>query len=200
MNLKIVEVNAKRAQYLAENLSRTTVIHGDALDSDILTEVNIAMAEAVIAVSNDDEVNILASLLAKRAGCQRALTLVNNSNYAPLLSTLGVDVAVSPRESTVSTILQRIRRGRILGIQSIRDGLAEIVEAEALETSPLVGKPLNEIKMPSGMLVGAILRDGEVIIPRGDSVIAVHDRVVVFAAASAVRKLEKMFAVSLEYF
>ncbi|MDP6475518.1 MAG: Trk system potassium transporter TrkA [Alphaproteobacteria bacterium] len=200
LNLKIVEVSAARAQYLAENLSRTAVIHGDALDSDILNEVNIAMAEAVIAVSNDDEVNILASLLAKRAGCQRAITLVNSSNYAPLMGSLGVDVAVSPRESTVSTILQRIRRGRILGIQSIRDGLAEIVEAEALETSPLVGTPLKEVNLPSGILIGAILRDGEVIIPRGDSVIAAHDRVVVFAAASAVRKLEKMFAVSLEFF
>ena len=113
---------------------------------------------------------------------------------------LGVDVAVSPRESTISTTLQRTRRGRILGIQSIRDGMAEIVEAEALETSPLVGKPLNEIKLPSGILVGAILREGKVIIPRGDSVIAVHDRVVVFAAAAAVRKLEKMFSVSLEFF
>jgi trk system potassium uptake protein TrkA len=78
--------------------------------------------------------------------------------------------------------------------------LAEIVEAEALETSPLVGTPLKEIKLPSGILIGAILRDGEVIIPRGDSVIAAHDRVVVFAAASAVRKFEKMFAVSLEFF
>ncbi len=200
LNLKIIEVNAERAQHLAQTLNRTTVIHGDALDGGILTEVNIAMAEAVIAVSNDDEVNILASLLAKRAGCQRAMTLVNSSNYAPLMGTLGVDVAVSPRESTVSTILQRTRRGRILGIQSIRDGLAEIVEAEALETSPLVGKPLNEIKLPSGILVGAILRDGEVIIPRGDSVIAVHDRVVVFAAAASVKKLEKMFSVSLEFF
>ena len=200
LNLKIIEVNAKRAQYLAENLSSTTVIHGDALDNDILTEVNITVAEAVIAVSNDDEVNILASLLAKKAGCQRAITLVNSSNYSPLMGTLGVDVAVSPRESTVSTILQRIRRGRILGIQSIRDGLAEIVEAEALETSPLVGKPLTKIKLPSGILIGAILRNGEVIIPRGDTIIAVHDRVVVFAAASAVRKLEKMFAVSLEFF
>lgn len=200
LNLKIVEVNSKRAQYLAQTLNRTTVIHGDALDSDILTEVNIAMAEAVIAVSNDDEVNILASLLAKRAGCQRAMTLVTSSNYAPLMGTLGVDVAISPRESTVSTILQRIRRGRILGIQSIRDGLAEIVEAEALETSPLVGKPLNEIKLPNGILVGAILRNDEVIIPRGDSIIAAHDRVVVFATAAAVRKLEKMFSVSHEFF
>ncbi len=186
LNLKIVEVSAARAQYLAENLSRTAVIHGDALDSDILNEVNIAMAEAVIAVSNDDEVNILASLLAKRAGCQRAITLVNSSNYAPLMGSLGVDVAVSPRESTVSTILQRIRRGRILGIQSIRDGLAEIVEAEALETSPLVGTPLKEVNLPSGILIGAILRDGEVIIPRGDSVFAAHDGVVFCAAGSAV--------------
>jgi trk system potassium uptake protein TrkA len=128
------------------------------------------------------------------------MTLVNSSSYAPLMGALGVDVAVSPRETTVSTILGRIRRGRILAIQSIRDGMAEIVEAEALETSPLVGKPLKEIKLPSGILLGAILRDGEVIIPRGDSVIQAHDRVLVFAAASAVKKLEKLLAVSLEFF
>jgi len=200
LNLKIIEVSSKRAQYLAENLSRTTVIQGDALDSQILAEANISMAEAIIAVSNEDEVNILASLLAKRAGCQTAITLINRPNYAPLMGALGVDVAVSPRESTVSTILRRIRRGRILGIQSIRDGLAEIVEAEALETSQLVGKPLKEINLPNGILLGAILRDDKVIIPRGDSVIQPHDRVVVLASSSVVKKLEKLFTASLEFF
>ena len=126
----------ERARYLAERLSRATVIGGDALDPEIFIEINIGLAQAVIAVSNDDEVNILAALLAKRAGCGTAISLVNNSSYGPLMGSLGVDIAVSPRESTVSTILQRIRRGRILAVQSIRDGAAEIIEAEALGTSP----------------------------------------------------------------
>jgi len=200
INLKIVELDKARAQYLAEQLRRTTVIHGDALDSDILEEVNIGLTEAVIAVSNDDEVNILAALLAKRAGCKKAISLVNNPSYGPLMGSLGVDVSVSPRESTVSTILQRIRRGRILTVHSIREGAAEIIEAEALATSPLVGTPLNEIKLPGGILIGAILRGEEVVIPRGDTVIREHDRVVIMAAAHAVKKLEQMFSVRLEFF
>ena len=200
LDLKIVELDKERAQYLAEQLNRTMVIHGDALDSEILREINIGLAEAVIAVSNDDEVNILAALLAKRAGCGAAISLVNNPSYGPLMGSLGVDVAVSPRESTVSTILQRIRRGRILAVHSIRDGAAEIIEAEALETSPMVGAPLNEIKLPSGIMVGAILRGEEVVIPRGHTVIEEHDRVVILSAAHAVKKLEQMFAVRLEFF
>ncbi len=198
--IKIVELDRERAQFLAEQLGHTTVIHGDALDGEILREINVGLAEAVIAVSNDDEVNILASLLAKQAGCRTAMSLVNNPSYGPLMGSLGVDVAVSPRESTVSTILQRIRRGRILAVHSIRDGAAEIVEAEALETSPLVGKPLNEIKLPNGLLVGAILRGDEVVIPRGTTTIRPRDRVVMLAASGAVRKLEQLFSVRLEYF
>ena len=200
LDLKVVELRKERAQFLAEQLERTTVIHGDALDAETLTEINVGLAQAVIAVSNDDEVNILAALLAKRAGCRTAISLVSNPSYGPLMGNLGVDVAVSPRESTVSTILRRIRRGRILAAYSIRDGAAEIVEAEALETSPVVGRPLAEIKLPRGIIVGAILRGEEVIIPRARTVVEERDRVVILAAAHAVKKLEKMFAVRLEFF
>ncbi len=200
LDLKIVELREERARYLAERLGKATVVCGDALDSEIFIEINIGLAEAVIAVSNDDEVNILAALLAKRAGCRTAISLVNNSSYGPLMGSLGVDVAVSPRESTVSTILQRIRRGRILAVHSIRDGVAEIIEAEALGTSPLVGHPLVETKLPAGIIVGAILRGDEVIIPRPQTVIQEHDRVVILAAARAVKKIEQMFAVRLEFF
>ncbi len=199
-DLKVVERRKERAQYLAEQLDRATVIHGDALDPEILIEINIGLAQAVIAVSDDDEVNILAALLAKRAGCRTAISLVNNPSYGPLMGSLGVDVAVSPRESTVSTILRRIRRGRILAVYSIRDGAAEIIEAEALETSPMVGRPLTEIKLPNGIMVGAILRGEEVIIPRAQTVIEERDRVVILAAAHAVKKFEQMFAVRLEFF
>ncbi len=200
LDIKIVEMREERARYLAERLGKATIVCGDALDSDIFIEINIGLAEAVIAVSNDDEVNILAALLAKRAGCRTAISLVNNSSYGPLMGSLGVDVAVSPRESTVSTILQRIRRGRILAVRSIRDGAAELIEAEALGTSPLVGHPLVETKLPAGIIVGAILRGNEVIIPRPQTVIQEHDRIVILAAARAVKKIEQMFAVRLEFF
>ena len=200
LDLKVVELSPERARYLAERLRHTTVVCGDALDSEIFIEINIGLAQAVIAVSNDDEVNILAALLAKRAGCRTAISLVNNSSYGPLMGSLGVDVTVSPRESTVSTILQRIRRGRILTVHSIRDGAAEIIEAEALGMSPMVGRPLIETKLPAGIIVGAILRGDEVIIPRAQTVIREHDRIVILAAARAVKKIEQMFAVSLEHF
>jgi len=200
VNLKVIEVDKRRAEAVAQALQRTVVIHGDALDTEILDEANAAIAETVIAVSNDDEVNILTSLLAKRYGCKRAVTLINKATYGPLITTLGIDVVVSPRAITVSTILQHVRRGRIRAVHSLGDGFAEIIEAEALETSPLVGAPLNEIDLPSGVIIGAVVRDGKVIIPRGSTVIEGNDRVILLATAETVKKVEKMFAVRLEFF
>ncbi|MFQ5939321.1 MAG: Trk system potassium transporter TrkA, partial [Alphaproteobacteria bacterium] len=197
---KVIEMDSDRAEHIAQMLSRTLVISGDALDPEILDEANVQAAETIVAVSNDDEVNILSSLLAKRSGCKRAVALIKNMAYEPLITTLGVDVVVSPRAITVSTILQHVRRGRILSVHSLREGFGEIIEAEALETSSLIGAPLREIKLPKGVIVGAILRAGEVIIPRPDTVVSVGDRVVVFATERAVRKVEKMFAVRLEFF
>jgi trk system potassium uptake protein TrkA len=198
--VKLIEVNKERAELVAQSLERTIVIHGDALDAEILEEAGAATAEAVIAISNDDEVNILASLLAKRYGCQRAVTLINKPSYGPLVGNLGIDTIVSPRAITVSTILQHVRRGRIRSVHSISEGFGEIIEAEALETSSLVGVPLREANLPEGVLVGAIVRDEEVIIPRGDTVVQANDLIVIFAATHAVKKIEKIFAVKLEFF
>ena len=197
---KMIEINKERAQAVAEQLDRTVVLHGDALDKEIIEEANVQSADTVVAVANDDEVNILSSLLAKRAGCQRAITLINSATYVPLTPSLGIDVVVSPRNITVSTILQHVRRGRIHSVHTIRDGFGEIIEAEAMETSSLVGMPLKEAELPDNVLVGAVVRDGEVIVPRSDTIVQVHDRVVLFAAAEAVREVEKMFSVRLEYF
>jgi len=197
---KLIELDTKRAQFVAEQLTRTVVLNGDALDRELLEEANVQATETVIAVANDDEVNILASLLAKRYGCTRAVTLINNASYAPLITSLGIDVVVNPRAITVSRILEHVRRGRIRSVHSLPDGLAEVIEAEALETSPLVGSPLREIDLPPGMIVGAIARGEEVIIPRGETVIQAHDRIVMFTVADTVKKVEKMFAVRLEFF
>jgi trk system potassium uptake protein len=197
---KIIEMDRKRAQSIAQRLTRTMVLHGDGLDADILEEANVQAAEAVVAVTNDDEGNILASLLAKRYGCRRAITLINKMTYAPLVTNLGVDAVVSPKAITVSTILQHVRRGRIRAVQSLREGFAEVIEAEAMETSSLVGQPLRDIRMPAGVLVGAIVRGQEVIIPRPNTIIRPHDRVIILAAAGQVKRVEKMFAVRLEFF
>jgi trk system potassium uptake protein TrkA len=197
---KIIEIDRARAEYVADQLGRTVVIHGNALDREILDEANVGTAEAIVAVANDDEVNILSSLLAKRDGCKRAMTLVNNPTYPALVSSLGIDVVISPRATTVSTILHHIRRGRILSVHSVAGGAAEVIEAEALETSPLVGKPLRDVDLPAGITVGAVVRGEESIIPRGDTRIQAHDRVVIFAVSDVVKKVEQLFSVRLEFF
>ena len=200
VNVKLIERDAARAEFAASQLSKAMVINGDALDSEILKEANVQGAETLVAVANEDEVNILASLLAKSLGAGRVVALVANPIYSSLLGSLGIDVYVDPRETTVSTIIQHIRRGRILGLHTIRGGEAEIIEAEALETSPLVGKSIRDLKLPSGIMIGAIVRDGEVLIPRGDTTFETDDRVVILARAPDVKKIEHMFSVRLEYF
>ena len=197
---KIVESNQDRAEAISGMLDRTMVLNGDVLDPEIMEEANISQTEAVVAVTNDDETNILASLLAKQNGCKRAITLINTSTYEPLISSLGIDVVVSPRNITVSTILQHVRRGRIHSVHTLREGFGELIEAEALETSELVGKPLKEVNLPPGVMLGAIVRDDKMICPRGSTVVQAKDRVVMFASEDVIRKVEKIFSVQLEYF
>ena len=200
VNAKVIESNVERAEMVASQLNRTIVIQGDVLDSELLEEANISATDTVVAVTNDDETNILSSLLAKRFGSQRTITLINKTTYESLVTSLGIDVVVSPRNITVSTILQHIRRGRIHSVHTLREGFGELIEAEALETSSLVGPPLREVKLPPGVLLGALVRDGNVICPRGSTVVEPKDRVILFAATEAVRKVEQFFSVRLEYF
>ena len=200
VRVRIIEVDKARAETIADRLERTVVINGDALERDILLEANVQTAGTVVAVTDDDEVNILASLLAKKNGCRRAVTLVNNEGYTSLMSSLGIDAAVNPRATTVSTILQHVRRGRIRAVHALKDGMAEVIEAEAMETSTLIGRPLREARLPAGVVIGAVVRGEQVIIPRGDTVIQAKDRVVIFALAEAVRRVEKMFSVRLDFF
>ena len=200
INIKVVEADKIKAETAARNLKRSVVLQGDVLDQEIMEEANVGTAEAVIAVTNDDETNILASLLAKRAGSRRAITLVNNSAFEPIIPSLGIDVLVSPRNITVSTILQHVRRGRIHSVHTLQEGFGELIEAEAMETSSLVGVPLKEARLPEGVLVGAIVRDDKVTMPRGSTVVCANDRVVLFAANESVKQVEQLFSVGLEFF
>ncbi len=197
---KIIEIDKDRAAEIAGGLHRTLVLNGDVLDSSLLDEASVATAETVVAVTDDDEVNVLSTLLAKRHGARRGMALVNKSDYGSLMSTLGIDVVISPSAITVSNILQHVRRGRIRGVHSLLEGFGELIEADALETSGLVGKPLKEIKLPPGVLIGAVVRGAKVITPRGNTVMQTGDRVVMFSAAASVKKVEKIFSVGLEYF
>ncbi len=198
--VKIIEASRDRAIAIADNLKRTVILHGSALDQTILTEADVRDADTMIALTNDDEVNILTSVMSKKLGCRRNLCLINNTSYHAFARALGIDAHINPRAVTVSKVLRHVRRGRIRGVHSLQNGAAEVIEAEALETSPLVGRPLRDLDMPDGIRIGAIYRDHDVVIPRGDTQIYANDRVVIFAVAGRVRQVERMFRVSLEFF
>ncbi len=197
---KIIEHNKTRAEEISGQLDNTVVLNGDARDLEILEEANIQGTDTVVAVTNDDESNILASLLAKKFGCQRTVTLVNTSIYEQLIGSLGIDVVVSPRNITVSSVLQHVRRGRIHSVHAVREDLGELIEAEALDTSELVGKAVKDVNLPGGVVFGAIVRDGEMQYPRGGTVVEAGDRIILFSSPEAIQKVENMFAVQLEYF
>ena len=199
-SVKVIEADKERAEFVARTLGRTVVLNGDVLDPEILREASVSTAETVVSVTNDDETNILSGLLAKRHGARQVMALINKTSYNALVGPLGVDVVISPKAITVSNILQHVRRGRIHAVHSLHEGFGELIEADALETSSLVGKPLREVKLPTGVLVGALVRKGQVISPRGSTVVQAGDRVVLFAVAESVKKVERMFSVRLEYF
>jgi trk system potassium uptake protein TrkA len=200
INVKIIELNRTRAEHVSAALANTVVINGNILDPEIMLEAGVDKAETVIAVTNDDETNILSSLLAKKFGAQRAITLINKSTYNPLMGSLGVDVVVNPRSITVSQILSYVRRGRVHSVYSVQENFGELIEADALATSSLVGQPLKDVNLPNDTRFGAILRDGQVIVPRPQTVVEEGDRIVLFAATEAVKDVEKLFSVRLEYF
>lgn len=196
---KVIEANPARADLVAQRLHHAVVLCGDGRSRDTLLEAGVDGAGAIVAVTNDDDINILTSLLAKRLGCGRSLALVTRSDYEILTAEIGIDVTINPRDTTVSSILGHIRRGRIRAVHTIRDGAAEVFEAEALETSPIVGQPLRELKAP-GLVLGAVVRQGRVIAPRGDTVVRAGDRVIIAARAETVKRVEQLFAVRLDYF
>ncbi|MBD1545775.1 Trk system potassium transporter TrkA [Roseibium aggregatum] len=198
--IKMIEASRDRAVAIADELKRSVILNGSALDQTILTEADVGDADTMVALTNEDEVNILASVMAKKLGCRRNLSLLNNPSYPAFASALGIDAFINPRAVTISKILQHVRRGRIRGVHSLQNGVAEVVEAEALDTSPLVGRPLREIDLPSGIRIGAVFRGGKVITPNGDLQIEAKDRIVIFAMANRVRQVEQMFRVSIEFF
>jgi trk/ktr system potassium uptake protein len=156
--------------------------------------------DVVVTLTDDEETNILASLLAKRMGAGKSITKISKFSYFPLMKAIGIEQVVSPRLSAVNSILQHIRRGKVLSAISIKGEQAEVMEALALETSDIVDKPLKQISFPKGALVAGVIRRDKIIIPSGDSVIQPDDRIIIFARRQAIPKIEKILAVKLEYF
>ena len=202
INAKIIENNRERAEFIAGKLGNTTVLHGSALDQEILNEAGISYTEACICVTNNDEVNILATLLAKKSGANRAFALVNDTaSYGPLLSSLEIDVTINPREMTVSSVLQHTRRGKVWAAHSICSGRREIIETEIVPHSAVIGQSIGELSLPQGIRVGAMLRGGfEIIIPDENTVMAEHDHAIIICNTDMVNKVDKIFSARVDYF
>ncbi|MBI9087676.1 MAG: Trk system potassium transporter TrkA [Desulfobacterium sp.] len=197
---KIIESNFERCNVLAETMNKTVVLHGDGSDQKLLMEENVRDADVVVTLTHDEETNILTSLLAKKLGAHSTITKVSKFSYFPLMSTIGLDKMVSPRLSAISSILQEIRKGKILSAVSVLGEDAEVIEAVALATSDITGRPLKKLSFPKGALLVCIIRGDEIIIPTGESVVEPDDRIILFARRQAVKKLEKLLTVKLEFF
>ncbi|TVQ56164.1 MAG: Trk system potassium transporter TrkA [Rhodobacteraceae bacterium] len=200
LRAKVIERDRARAEHAADRLGRTVVLNGDALDPAILDEAGVADADAVLALTDDDRANVLSCALARQAGCPLSIALTNDPVFSALAGALGIDVTINPRATTVSTILRHVRRGRIRAVHAVGEGEAEAIEAQVLATSPIAGKRLRDADFPVGATVGAVLgRDG-LTMPTGDTVVREGDLLLVFALRDAMRRVEALFRVSIDFF
>ncbi|MFQ5877446.1 MAG: Trk system potassium transporter TrkA [Acidobacteriota bacterium] len=196
VHVKLFEIDARRCEKIAAMLNKTIVIHGDGTDQTTLEEENISDVDAFLALTHDDEANVIASLLARRLGAKKVVALINRLNYLHMVQRLGVNTTVSPRLAAVDRILQFVRKARVLSVTTFREEEAEAIELIATEGKKYVGKKLRDIRFPRGAIVGAIARpSGEVIVPRGEATIQARDRVIFFALESVVPELESAFLV-----
>lgn len=200
LHVKIIEKDKDRCKYLSEKLEKTIIINGDGTDKDLLLEENIGEMDFMVALTGDEENNVLMSLLSKQLGVDKIITRISKLSYIPLVSAIGIGTVVSPRLSAVRAILQHIRRGKVISVAPLKGEKAEAIEVEALETSDIVDRPISQVKFPKGALVGAVIRGGKIIIPTGNTVIESKDRLIFFALRDVIPKLEKLLTVKLDYF
>jgi trk system potassium uptake protein TrkA len=191
-DIKIIEKNEERCKYLSKYLGRSLILHGDGTDQKLLIEENIANMDVVVAVTNNDELNIMASLLAKKLGAKKTIAIVNRTDYITLAHSLGLQAVLSPRLITASTILRYVRKGDVLSLTAIAEDKAEIIEARASKNSSLVGKTLKEARLPRASIIGAIVRDSNPIIPTGFDKVLENDRLVIFALRESIKDIEKV--------
>jgi len=200
VRVKMIEKDRDCAERAADALDRTIVLHGDGLDSSLLEEANITSADAILAVTDDDKTNLLVSVRAKEMGCRMAITLINDPTLVPLMGPLDIDAYINPRSTTVSSILRHIRHGRVREVYSIGDAEAEIIEAQVLGTSPISGHKIKDIAFPEGTLIGALMKDGQVVRPTGETRIEEGDVIAIFAMAADVPEVERLLQVSIDFF
>jgi trk system potassium uptake protein TrkA len=207
--VKIIERDKKRCEYLAEQLpSGVLVLQGDVADADLLQEENVGEMDVFLSLTNDDEDNIMSAMLAKRMGAQRVMALINRRAYAEMMEGSTIDIAISPAQTVIGELLAHLRRGDVAAVHSLRRGAAEVLEGVArgdIKTSKLVGRRLEEIKLPKDASIGAIVRgegkDSVLLMPHHDTLVQENDHIIVFIPNKrSVRDVEKLFQVSATFF
>ena len=197
IRIKIIEKNKDRAEFIANELNNSIIINGDALDEDVLAEANLDEIETVLALTNDDEDNLMVSVLVEKfSKNKKTMALTNKSNYSLLQSSLKIDDLIDPRMSTVSSILKHVHKGTIESAYSILNGEYEVIEAEIIETSELINKELKNANLPEEIRIGAILRGEDIIIPRSNFIFQKDDKVVFLAKNDQIELVENMFRIS----
>ena len=208
-DVKIIESHPKRCEYLASQLpSHILVLQGDAADEDLLEEENVGEMDLFLALTSDDEDNIMSSMLAKRLGAKRVMSLINRRAYADMMQGSTIDIAISPAQTVIGELLAHLRRGDVVAVHSLRRGAAEALEGVARgdeKTSRLVGRTVEQVKLPKGARIGAIVRgegrDSEVLMPHHDTVIKADDHIIIFIPNKrSVREVERLFQVSATFF
>ena len=207
--VKIIERDKRRCEYLASQLpSSMLILHGDGADEDLLLDENVGEMDMFLALTSDDEDNIMSSMLAKRLGANRVMALINRRAYADMMQGSTIDIAISPSQTVIGELLTHLRRGDVAAVHSLRRGAAEALEGIArgdVKTSKLVGRRVEEIKLPAGTRIGAIVRGegrrSEVLMPHHDTLIEPDDHIIIFIPNKRqVREVEKLFQVSATFF
>jgi trk system potassium uptake protein TrkA len=202
---KLIDHNRIRVHQVANELDRTIVLQGDAADGELLIQEGIEDTDAFCALTNDDEANILSAMLAKRLGAKKVMALINRAAYVDLVQAGGdIDIAISPQTATIGSLLAHVRRGDVVAVHSLRRGAAEAIEAVAHgdeNSSRVVGRSIEQIKLPHGTTIGAIVRNNEVVIAHHDTVIEANDHVILFLVDKRrIPDVEKLFQVSYTFF
>jgi trk system potassium uptake protein len=202
-SVRVIEYNKRRCETLAARLGKALVLHGDATDEELLENESVREMDLFAAVTNDDENNIMSSLLAKRMGARRVVALINRRSYVDLLQSGQIDIAISPAQATIGMLLTHVRRGDVVAVHSLRRGAAEAIEAVVhgdRESSRIAGRRVEEINLPPGTTIGAVVRGEEVLMAHHDTRIEPEDHVIVFVSSKRlVPQVERLFQVSASF-
>lgn len=191
-DVKIIEKDPERCKFLSKFLGKTLVLHGDCADQKLLIDENIKDMDVFVAVTNNEELNIMSALLARKLGVIKSIIIVNRSDYIPLAHSLGLQAVLSPRLITASSILRYVRRGDILSLTAIAEDRAEIIESRVGDNSALKDKLLKEAKLPKNTIIGMIIRDNQMIVPSGSDIIGKGDKLIIFTLRESIKEIEKI--------